>query len=390
MEVEDPRGTKRSFDEGGDEESTLPQVQGEVAAATEVTKEQGEADSQPAKRHRASSEASPPPVPRKVPKPRTTSSTSTGADRTAAARAASAAKRAAAARRGRGGRQSIGTSRQPRDSNEPDVKKERESTAESHGDDREGTKTEDEDGEGEETETAEKKPVSRRKPGKKRRGFQGKRRQSRRLSAALTEDGDGRDETPDGRASTADSEAVQNMDREQTEDAAGQGSEMDVDGDGDGDGDATPTPQRRGASQKRKRRPSTPSPAEEEVVTVPTAEPTLTPVTLAKPPQLPTHVTADSSSNSSALSNIVPPSPSPFYQPPKPASTVGQQVQVIATKKFQQLSAPLLHNISAHRFANLFMHPVGERVAPGYSRLVHRPMDLKSMFSLYIIIDIGS
>ncbi|KAF8433314.1 Bromodomain-containing protein, partial [Terfezia claveryi] len=49
-----------------------------------------------------------------------------------------------------------------------------------------------------------------------------------------------------------------------------------------------------------------------------------------------------------------------------------------ATKKFQQLSAPLLHNISAHRFANLFMAPVGERVAPGYSRLVYRPMDLKT------------
>ncbi|KAG0638732.1 hypothetical protein HOY80DRAFT_1009959 [Tuber brumale] len=82
----------------------------------------------------------------------------------------------------------------------------------------------------------------------------------------------------------------------------------------------------------------------------------------------------------------------PFHRPPKlepqnsgigsPLPTgvaIGQQQMVVATKKFLQLSAPLLGDISSHKFANLFMNPVNERMAPGYRNLVYKPEDLKSI-----------
>lgn len=66
---------------------------------------------------------------------------------------------------------------------------------------------------------------------------------------------------------------------------------------------------------------------------------------------------------------------------PSPSLTVpvGQQPLVVATKKFLQLSAPLLGDISSHKFANLFSTAVNERMAPGYRNLVFRPQDLKSI-----------
>lgn len=74
----------------------------------------------------------------------------------------------------------------------------------------------------------------------------------------------------------------------------------------------------------------------------------------------------------SNLTNPVP-SPSPL------TAMIGQQPLVVATKKFLQLSAPLLSDISSHKFANLFSHAVNERMAPGYRNLVFRPQDLKSI-----------
>jgi hypothetical protein len=64
---------------------------------------------------------------------------------------------------------------------------------------------------------------------------------------------------------------------------------------------------------------------------------------------------------------------------------VGQQQMVVATKKFLQLSAPLLGDISSHKFANLFTNPVNERMAPGYRSLVFKPEDLKCMFLILFI-----
>ncbi|KAK6504618.1 hypothetical protein TWF481_006557 [Arthrobotrys musiformis] len=53
-----------------------------------------------------------------------------------------------------------------------------------------------------------------------------------------------------------------------------------------------------------------------------------------------------------------------------------------AVKKFAQRANPLLNNVSAHRYANLFMKPVDERLAPGYSRIVYKPQDIKSIRAL--------
>ena len=51
---------------------------------------------------------------------------------------------------------------------------------------------------------------------------------------------------------------------------------------------------------------------------------------------------------------------------------------VVATKKFAQLTTPLLGNIFSHKFANLFSAPVPERTAPGYKSMIYKPQDLKS------------
>lgn len=292
-----------------------------------------------------------------TPKPRSIS-IPTAADRTAAARAASAAKRAAAKLARTVKATVVVPSESPADTAEPDVKKERESDTEGPEEDiKMGEDEVDDEG------TDDKKAVKRRKPGKKRRSV-GKRRQSVKKNTAHPDEED-KDETADD-VSTVESEATVPTAVDGEEDV----SDMDVEMEG------TPTPKGRGQT-KRKRQGSTPPPVE-DAKPVPTASPRLSATPIAPPPPPLVQTKSDESSLSSSLSTNIGPSPSPASLIPPRSSTVGQQVHVIATKKFQQLSAPLLHNISAHRFANLFMAPVGERVAPGYSRLVYRPMDLKS------------
>jgi len=312
-----------------------------------------------------------------TPKPRAMSIITTAADRTAAARAASAAKRAAAksAKATTENASMPATSPiAPIGSAEDDVKKERQSDAEGIEED-----TKIDEVEEEEEEDPEEKVIKRRKPGKKRRSVV-KRRQSVKKST-VQQDEEDKDETSDD-ISTVESEATAPTAAE--EDVSDMDIDMEVDVDVEMEVDGTPTPKGRVLS-KRKRQGSTPPPTE-AATPIPTASPRLSVTSLAPPPPPLVQQKSDaaSTSSSSSLSQIIAPSPSPVsFLPPRPVSTVGQQVQVIATKKFQQLSAPLLHNISAHRFANLFMAPVGERVAPGYSRLVYRPMDLKSMLTSY-------
>ena len=303
-------------------------------------------------------------------KPRAMSSSS--ADRTAAARAASAAKRAAASamKRGRGGRTSTVnvTTRAPTDGVEQDVKRESDPEV----DTLEQDVTMGESLGGREEPVVEKKVAIRRR--KKKKSRVGKRRQNGK-KGAMQQDED-KDETADD-VSTVESEATRNSIAPEGDEEI---SDMDVDIEG------TSTPQGVGLS-KRKRYSSTP-PQEEAATPIHTASPKLTATPLAPLPPPLIQTKSEVSSSSSSLSNVISQSPSLVsLLLPKPEPIVGQQEQVIATKKFQQLSAPLLHNISAHRFANLFMAPVGERVAPGYSRLVFRPMDLKSkLLFLYICI----
>lgn len=358
-EFEASTSRKRSFEESNEDED----VKRSPAMESDWEVVDAEEDDHAAKRRK--SVAIPVTIPTLTalvaPKPRAMSSSS--ADRTAAARAASAAKRAAASamKRGRGGRTNTVsvTTRAPTNSVEPDVK--RESDAEAGPLEQDVTMSE---CLGEEEEQAvEKKAAVRRK--KKRKSLVGKKRQSGRKSAMQQEEE--KDETADD-VSTVESETTGHSTAPEGDEEI---SDMDVDMEG------ASTPKGMGPS-KRKRYSSTPPP-EEAATPIRTASPRLTATPLLPPPPPLIQTKSETSSSSSSLSNVMPQSPSlTSFLLPKLEPIGYQQVQVIATKKFQQLSAPLLHNISAHRFANLFMTPVGERVAPGYSRLVFRPMDLKS------------
>ena len=59
---------------------------------------------------------------------------------------------------------------------------------------------------------------------------------------------------------------------------------------------------------------------------------------------------------------------------------------VVATKKFAQLTTPLLGNIFSHRFAHLFSAPVHDKFAPGYKSLIYTPQDLKSLSPLALLL----
>ncbi|RPB27977.1 hypothetical protein L211DRAFT_476286 [Terfezia boudieri ATCC MYA-4762] len=357
-----PIGKKRSFED----DHEIRDVRHTPAAQTDRQTPDAEVGRPAHKRRKSMGPAtSPTTTTKSTPKLRAMSTIATAADRTAAARAASAAKRAAAKSAKLAAEKVFMAPKAPTGSTEADVKKERQSDAECVEED---TKMGEEDLEEEEEEVPVEMVIKRRKPGKKRRSIV-KRRQS--VKKSTVQQDEDKDETADD---------ISTVESEVTAPTAANGEENVSDMDVDMEVDSTPTPKGRGQS-KRKRQGSTPPPTE-EATPIPTASPRLsvTPLAPPPPPLVQQKPDAASTSSSSSLSQIIAPSPSPVsFLPPRPVSTVGQQVQVIATKKFQQLSAPLLHNISAHRFANLFMAPVGERVAPGYSRLVYRPMDLKTI-----------
>ncbi|CUS08992.1 unnamed protein product [Tuber aestivum] len=117
----------------------------------------------------------------------------------------------------------------------------------------------------------------------------------------------------------------------------------------------------RSKTPKRKRNPSQ-SDAEEE------SKGETTTVSLRKPFHRPPKLEPQSSSITTGIGSPLP-----------TGLAIGQQQMVVATKKFLQLSAPLLGDISSHKFANLFTNPVNERMAPGYRNLVYKPEDLKSI-----------
>ncbi|KAK6359250.1 hypothetical protein TWF696_000413 [Orbilia brochopaga] len=81
-----------------------------------------------------------------------------------------------------------------------------------------------------------------------------------------------------------------------------------------------------------------------------------------------------------AATPVEPATPRPsFHLDNLSASATPTSSSATQVKKFAQRANPLLNNVSAHRFANLFMKPVDERSAPGYSRIVYKPQDIKSI-----------
>lgn len=65
----------------------------------------------------------------------------------------------------------------------------------------------------------------------------------------------------------------------------------------------------------------------------------------------------------------------PEHRPPPP----GPPTHVLWTRSFTRVSSSALEQISGHRHANMFAHPIKEGNAPGYPTIVLHPQDLKSI-----------
>lgn len=57
----------------------------------------------------------------------------------------------------------------------------------------------------------------------------------------------------------------------------------------------------------------------------------------------------------------------------------GEVKEPILSKKFLQLSTQLITNISSHRIASMFLHPVNKDEEPEYYKLIKKPIDLKNI-----------
>ncbi|KAH8900883.1 hypothetical protein GQ53DRAFT_612353, partial [Thozetella sp. PMI_491] len=53
--------------------------------------------------------------------------------------------------------------------------------------------------------------------------------------------------------------------------------------------------------------------------------------------------------------------------------------EVLWTRAFNKVSGSAMEQIVHHRSANMFAHPIREKDAPGYSKVILRPQDLKSI-----------
>lgn len=70
--------------------------------------------------------------------------------------------------------------------------------------------------------------------------------------------------------------------------------------------------------------------------------------------------------------------PSEFSQEPLP-QPAAPQTHVLVSKNFARTCNPILNDILSHKHASLFSSAVKERDAPGYSDLILRPQDFKSI-----------
>ncbi|KAL5340761.1 hypothetical protein BJX70DRAFT_360317 [Aspergillus crustosus] len=83
------------------------------------------------------------------------------------------------------------------------------------------------------------------------------------------------------------------------------------------------------------------------------------------------------------------PSEAPEPEPPQPEishlSRVDSSDQsapfVLCARNFPRTGAPIMNDVTMHKYASIFTKPLTERDAPGYRDLVYRPQDLKSIKS---------
>lgn len=64
---------------------------------------------------------------------------------------------------------------------------------------------------------------------------------------------------------------------------------------------------------------------------------------------------------------------------PPPSSPATAQPTITASRNFGKMCEPIMNVISSHKHASLFAAPVRDRDADGYSGMIRRPQDLKSI-----------
>jgi len=64
--------------------------------------------------------------------------------------------------------------------------------------------------------------------------------------------------------------------------------------------------------------------------------------------------------------------------PQRPAPSAPKD-KVLAVRNFSRLAMPMIENILSHKHASLFSNPVRDRDAHGYSDMIRRPQDMKSI-----------
>lgn len=62
-----------------------------------------------------------------------------------------------------------------------------------------------------------------------------------------------------------------------------------------------------------------------------------------------------------------------------PPQQQNQAPTITAFRNFQKMTVPIMNNITSHKHASLFANPVKERDAEGYTDIIRRPQDLKSI-----------
>jgi hypothetical protein len=63
----------------------------------------------------------------------------------------------------------------------------------------------------------------------------------------------------------------------------------------------------------------------------------------------------------------------------QPPARAAEERTIIAVRNFPRLSNPLMNDITSHRHASIFALPVRDRNAEGYSSMIRRPTDLKTI-----------
>ena len=87
----------------------------------------------------------------------------------------------------------------------------------------------------------------------------------------------------------------------------------------------------------------------------------------------------DQSSMLSDLPTKPSPSPAPIDQSLFAPLDSDEPPTILASRNFQRMTAPIMNNITSHKHASIFANPVRLKDAEGYTDIIRRPQDLKSI-----------